>query len=70
MLGFKEHQEVLVEKRKLKQDPDLKKKTETGKDKSVPAKTYKGLSKSTKEARHAHFQKNKDKKESIFISLF
>jgi hypothetical protein len=61
MLGFKEHQEVLVEKRKLKQDPDLKKKTETGKDKSVPAKTYKGLSKSTKEARHAHFQKNKDK---------
>ena len=60
MLGFKQHQEVLEEKR-LKQDPDLKKKTETGKSKSVPAKTYKGLSKSTKEARHAHFQKNKDK---------
>jgi len=61
MLGFKEHQEVLEEKRKLKQDSDLKKKTETGKEKSVPAKTYKGLSKSTKEARHSHFEKNKDK---------
>ena len=58
MLGFKEHQEVLEEKRRLKQDPDLKKKTETGKKKSVPAKTYKGLSKSTKEARHSHFEKN------------
>ena len=61
MLGFKQHQEVLEEKRRLKQDPDLNKKTETGKDKSVPAKTYKGLSKSTKEARHAHFERNKDK---------
>ena len=61
MLGFKEHQEVLEEKRRLKQDSDLKKKTETGKEKSVPAKTYKGLSKSTKEARHSHFEKNRHK---------
>ena len=64
MLGFKQHQEVLEEKRKLKQDPDLKKKTETGKEKSVPAKTYAGMGKSKKEERYKHFKEHGSKHHS------
>ena len=56
MKEFKSFAEFLEEKRVLAQDKDLK-----SKEGSTPAKTYSGLGKGTKEARHAHFQRNKDK---------
>jgi len=52
-MTFKEFRQDLQER--LQQDPDLKT------DRSTPAKNYKGLSKSTKEARERHWEKNRDK---------
>ena len=52
-MTFKEFRQDLQER--LQQDPDLKT------DRSTPAKNYKGLSKSTKEARERHWKKNRDK---------
>jgi len=52
-MTFKEFRQDLQER--LAQDPDLKT------DRSTPAKNYKGLGKSTKEARERHWEKNRDK---------
>lgn len=52
-MTFKEFRQDLQER--LAQDPDLKT------DRSTPAKNYRGLGKSTKEARERHWEKNRDK---------
>jgi len=51
-MTFKEFRQDLQER--LAQDPDLKT------DRSTPAKNYRGLSKSTKEARERHWEKNRE----------